>query len=40
MGEQGIAGQDGGGVVIGLVYGGATAAQVVIVHGGQVVMNQ
>ena len=40
VGEQGVAGQDGGGVVIGPVHRRAAAAQVVVVHGRQVVVDQ
>ncbi len=39
-GQQGIAGEDGGGFVIGFVDGGAAAAEVVIVHGRQIVVDQ
>ncbi|SBO42933.1 protein of unknown function [Cyanobium sp. NIES-981] len=39
-GEQGIAGQDGVGFPVHLVIGGAAAAQVVVIHGGQIVMDQ
>ena len=39
-GLEGVAGEDGGGLVIGLVHRGATAADVVVVHTGQVVMDQ
>ena len=37
---QGVAGQDGGGLVIGLVHGGSAPAHVVVVHAGQVVVDQ
>ena len=40
LGLQRIAGEDGGGFVVGHVHGRAAAAQVVVVHGRQVVMNQ
>ncbi len=40
LGLQGIAGENGGGLVEGAVAGGAAAAQVVIVHGRQIVMHQ
>ena len=39
-GLEGIAGEDGGGLVIGLVNGGSAAADVVVVHTGQVVVDQ
>ena len=39
-GEQGIAGQDGVGLAVHLVIGGSAAAQVVVVHGGEIVMDQ
>ncbi len=39
-GVQGVAGQNGGGFVEGLVAGGLAPAQVVVVHGGQIVVNQ
>ena len=39
-GLQGVAGQDGGGLVVGLVHRGPAAAHVVVVHAGQVVVNQ
>ena len=39
-GEEPVAGEDRGGVVEGLVDSGLAAAQVVIVHGRQVVMHQ
>src|SRR5690606_24874443 len=40
VGQQRIAGQDRGGLVIGLVDGGAAAPQRVVVHGGQVVVDE
>ena len=39
-GLQGVAGEDGGGLVIGPVHGRTAAADVVVVHTGQVVMDQ
>ena len=39
-GLQGVAGQDGGGFVEGAVGAGLAAAQIVVVHGGQVVVHQ
>ncbi len=39
-GEQGVAGEDRGRLVEGLVHGRPPAAQVVIIHGRQVVMHQ
>ncbi len=38
--EQGIANQDGRCLVVGLVAGGAAAAQVVVIHGGKIVVHQ
>lgn len=38
--EQGIAGQNGGGFIESDVAGGAAAAQCIVVHGGQIVMDQ
>ena len=38
--QQRVAGQDRGPLVEGLVHGGPAAAQVVVVHGGQVVVHQ
>ena len=40
QGLEGVAGEDGGGLVEGLVAGRAAAAQVVVVHGREVVMDQ
>ncbi len=40
QGLQGVTDQDGRGLVIGLVAGGATAAQFVVVHRRQVVVHQ
>ena len=40
VGEQGVAGEEGGGFVEGFVAGGATAAEVVVVHAGEVVVDQ
>ena len=40
MGLQRIAGEDGGRFVEGLVVGGLAAAQIVIIHGRQIVMDQ
>ena len=37
---QGVAGEDRGGFVEGDVHGRSTAAQVIVVHGRQVVMHQ
>ena len=39
-GLQAIANQNGGRFVIGLVRGGAAAAQIVVVHGRQIVVDQ
>ena len=39
-GLEGVAGEDGGGLVIGPVHGGTAAADVIVVHTGQVVMDQ
>ena len=39
-GEQRVAGEDRGRLVIGDVDGGAAAAQIVVVHGGKVVVDQ
>ena len=39
-GEQGIARQDRVGLAVHLVIGGPAAAQIVVVHGGQIVMDQ
>src|SRR5690606_27231972 len=39
-GLQGVAGEDGGGLVIGPVHGGTAPAHVVVVHAGQVVVDQ
>jgi len=40
VGEQGIAGKQGGRLVEGLVCGRSSATQVVIVHAGQIVVDQ
>ena len=40
QGLEGVAGQDGGGLVEGLVAGQAPPAQVVVVHGREVVVDQ
>jgi hypothetical protein len=40
VGQQRVAGEDGGRVVVGLVHGGLAATQVVVVHGRQVVVDQ
>ena len=39
-GEEGVTGKDGGRLVKGLVDGRPTAAEIVVVHGGQVVMGK
>ncbi len=39
-GQQGVAGQDGGPFVEGLVHGRPAATQIVVVHGRQVVMHE
>ena len=39
-GEQAVSGQDGGGFVKLLVAGGLAPAQIIVVHGRQVVMDQ
>ena len=39
-GQQRVAGEDGGRLVEGLVGGGLAPPQVVVIHGGQVVMHQ
>jgi len=38
--QQRIAGKNGGGFVIGAVTGGLAAAQIIVIHGGKVIMNQ
>ena len=40
QGEQRVARQDAGPFVEGLVHGGLAAAQIVVVHGRQIVMNE
>ena len=38
--EQGIAGENGHGIAVHLVIGGATTPQIVVVHGRQIVVDQ
>jgi hypothetical protein len=40
VGEQAVAGEHRGGLVVDLVHGGPATAQVVVVHGGQIVVHQ
>ena len=40
VGEQGVARENGRGFVEGLVAGGMPTAQIVVVHGGQIVVNE
>ena len=40
VGEEGVAGEEGGGFVVSAVDGGATAAEVVVIHAGEVVMDE
>ncbi len=40
VGEEGVAGEEGGGFIVGAVGGGATATEVVVIHAGEVVMDE
>ena len=40
VGQQGVARKDGGGFIEGLVAGGAATAQIVIIHRGQIVVDE
>ncbi len=39
-GVEGVAGEDGEGVAVDFVVGGATATEIIVVHGGKVVVNE